>query len=38
MTMPKFDYKNNIKNGFTTENLKTMFQLVEMEYPILKKV
>ena len=32
MTMPKFDYKNNIKNDFTTKNLKTMFQLVGMEY------
>lgn len=34
--MPKFDFSKegeDIKNNFTTDDLKTMYQLVDMEYP-----
>ena len=34
--MPKFDFSKegeDIKNNFTTDDLKTMYQLVGMEYP-----
>lgn len=35
--MPKFDFSKegeDIKNNFTTNDLKIMYQLVDMEYPI----
>jgi hypothetical protein len=34
--MPKFDFSKegeDIKNNFTTDDLKIMYQLVGMEYP-----
>ena len=34
--MPKFDFSKEgegIKNNFTTDDLKTMYQLVDIEYP-----
>ena len=36
MEMPKFDFSKegeDIKNNFTTDDLKTMYQLVDIEYP-----
>ena len=36
MEMPKFDFNKegeDIKNNFTTDDLKTMYQLVDIEYP-----
>lgn len=34
MEMPKYDFKNNVRNDFTTSDLKHMCELVGLEYPI----
>ena len=34
MEMPKYDYKNDVRNDFTTSDLKHMCELVGLKYPI----
>ena len=35
--MPKYDFKNDVRNDFTTSDLKHMCELVGLEYPIKEK-
>lgn len=32
--MPKYDFKNNVKNDFTVDDLKLMCDLINLDYPI----
>lgn len=36
MTMPKFDFKQNVKNDFTTDCLEMMCDMVGLFYPFEK--
>ena len=37
MEIPKYDFKNDVINDFTTSDLKHMCELVGLEYPIKEK-